>query len=97
MMMTYYTDIEANDLVLGIEVEYRVTPRIPATRLDPPEGGEIEIDSVYVMTVEDHGGCKERRDIGQRAVALDQLAWDTVDEDFICDNYSEMIERWNDV
>ena len=87
--MTYEAEIEVNEMTLGVEIEYRVTPRYAATYWDPPEGGEIEIDDVHVLSVEGDPDCNWDD--------LTNLAWDAIDSDFIEDNYFDMVERCENV
>lgn len=42
-----WTTIVRNDEDLEINVEYTATPFVPATYLQPAEGGEIEITAVF--------------------------------------------------
>ena len=95
-MTTYYADVSVNGMNLEIAIDYRVTPRIAATYLDPPEGGEIELEDVYCMGVTGETYEKERTDLGDWAPFLDNLAWSLVDDcDFIYDHQYEMEELWN--
>lgn len=99
MSATYYTAIELdNGITLEVGMEYTISTPIPATYLDPPEGGEIELLDVWVDSVEGATYEKDRADMGDWKKPLDDLAWSLVDDyNFIYDHMYELEENWDDV
>ena len=58
MKHTYKTETEQD-----WEIVYTMSPRYPATRTDPAEGGEIEIEEVWLMGTSPAGSARRVLDI----------------------------------
>jgi hypothetical protein len=77
--MNHETEITLGNMELCIQIEFSVTPYIPATYYDPPEGGEIEIDDVWVSKVSGATYDLDRHEIDDGWLkTLDKEAWDAV-------------------
>jgi hypothetical protein len=80
--MNHETEITLGNMELCIQIEFSVTPYIPATYYDPPEGGEIEIDDVWVSNVSGGTYDLDRSEISiDWLEILDEQAWDAVFRD----------------
>ena len=70
--------IDLGNLLLYIEIEYERAPWVPATGLDPPEGGEIDQERVYVSLAVGETYEVFRRQMGGWEADLDRLALEWV-------------------
>lgn len=83
MLFDYTANIELGNMEIGVEIEYDVSRYIPATYMDPPEGGEVEdILSVRILWVEGCDYSLLKRDLGDWLPDLERLAYDYVDQHF---------------
>ena len=79
----YCSDIMLNIGAITMEAEVCFTrsPFIQATRLDPPEGGELEITGVWVKWICGVDYDKERALFQSWAPILDDMAWEVIEND----------------
>ncbi|RKZ92078.1 MAG: hypothetical protein DRQ40_09155 [Gammaproteobacteria bacterium] len=73
--------LELDNMLLYVEIEFDVTPLVPATYIDPPEGGEVEISRVYVSLAVGETYEVYRREMGGWQEDLDRIATDWICED----------------
>ena len=73
--------LELDNMLLYVEIEFDVTPLVPATYIDPPEGGEVEIGRVYVSLAVGETYEVSRRQMGGWQEDLDRIA-----TDWVCEN-----------
>lgn len=90
-LFDYAADIELGGMNLEVDIEYDVSYFTPATYMQPAEGGEVEdILGVQVNYVEGETYELTRRELGEWARDLDQLALEHVSQHF--DRY-ELLEH----
>jgi len=80
-MYNYHTHVELSDTVKAeVDIVFAVTPRIPGTYYDPPEGGEIELEDVVVWGLEGECWEKDNEDLMQGGwlYRVAEIAWEKV-------------------
>ena len=90
----YDAELELDGICVGVTIEYDVSPYVPATYMDPEEGGEVEdILSVHVNYALGETYDLNREEIGSWVDDLELLALEYVLEYF--DRY-ELLEAAGD-
>lgn len=80
--MTHETEIYLNAINACVEIVFSRTRRIPATHWEPAEGGEIELEEVWVTRVSGVTYDLDRSEIDSGWLeTLDSAAWDAVEAD----------------
>ena len=73
---SFFTTLTRDGEDLEVEVCYNATPRIPATFMQPPEGGEVEL-----LAVLDGAGAEIKTTAAEDTLLLRECL-DCVDTDF---------------
>lgn len=68
-MHTFWHTLENEDRVIHVEVTYRVHPYFAATRTNPAEGGDVELESTLVDGNEWTGTAAEEAELYEAAMA----------------------------